>query len=107
MAKQIKRIVSAAAAISLAATASLTVSAKAQSASNVDEIVSALHNSDLQYFNQETMTSYLDYNRTKDAVSPDKDHTVDSSSLPSKADLRNVDGKCYVSPVKLQDPWPT
>ena len=93
MAKQIKRIVSAAAAISLAATASLTVSAKAQSASNVDEIVSALHNSDLQYFNQETMTSYLDYNRTKDAVSPDKDHTVDSSSLPSKADLRNVDGK--------------
>ena len=107
MAKQIKRIVSAAAAISLAATASLTVSAKAQSASNVDEIVSALHNSDLQYFNQETMTSYLDYNRTKDAVSPDKDHTIDSSSLPSKADLRNVDGKCYVSPVKLQDPWPT
>ena len=107
MAKQIKRIVSAAAAISLAATASLTVSAKAQSASNVDEIVSALHNSDLQYFNQETMTSYLDYNRTKDAVSPDKDHTIDSSSLPSKVDLRNVDGKCYVSLVKLQDPWPT
>ena len=32
---------------------------------------------------------------------------VDTSDLPSKFDLRDVDGKNFVSPVKLQNPWGT
>ena len=49
-------------ALSLTAAATVTVSAKDTSSMTVDDVVSAFHNSDVQYFNLESMTKYNDYN---------------------------------------------
>ena len=107
MKKKIKCIAAAGLAAWLAVSPCVAASA-AEDETGGDGIITALHDSDKQYHNLESMTKYWDYNIAKESVSPDRDHnTQDTDSLPSKYDLRNVDGKCYVSPVKLQDPWPT
>ena len=108
MTRQIKRIIAVMMALSLTAAATVTVSAKDTSSMTVDDVVSAFHNSDVQYFNLESMTKYNDYNLEKEKLAPNRDPAQEiTDALPSKLDLRNVDGKCYVSPVKNQDPWPT
>ena len=108
MTRQIKRIIAVMMALSLTAAATVTVSAKDTSSMTVDDVVSAFHNSDVQYFNLESMTKHNDYNLEKEKLAPNRDPAQEiTDALPSKLDLRNVDGKCYVSPVKNQDPWPT
>ena len=95
MTRQIKRIIAVMMALSLTAAATVTVSAKDTSSMTVDDVVSAFHNSDVQYFNLESMTKYNDYNLEKEKLAPNRDPAQEiTDALPSKLDLRNVDGKC-------------
>ena len=108
MTKNSRRIIAVAAAITLAATANLSVAAQTTSSLTLDDVVTAFHQSDVQHDRLESMTIYNDYLTEKEKASPDKDHQMEiAEALPSKLDLRNVDGKCYVSPVKQQNPWAT
>lgn len=90
MAKNIRRLIAVAAAVSLAATAHLTVAA-APSAMTLDEVVSALHQSDVRYNTLESMTSSKDYYIQKEKNAPDRDHAMQGSeALPSKLDRKSV-----------------
>ena len=68
MTRQIKRIIAVMMALSLTAAATVTVSAKDTSSMTVDDVVSAFHNSDVQYFNLESMAKYNDYNLEKEKL---------------------------------------
>ena len=89
MKKQIKSLTSAALAVMLAAANCVPVSAAGKLTLTKDDIVNAMMSDD--------------GGRSKEKRQP----TVDVSGLPSKFDLRDVDGKNYVSPVKQQNPWMT
>ena len=72
------------------------------------DIVSAVHENDLRRHEIETNTSFRE-SSVMDILEYSGTNPVDLSGvdLPEKYDLRNVDGKNYVSPVKLQNPWGT
>ena len=81
------------------------LSAKAYSMSDIVEVV---HESDLKRHELEMNTSYRDTGMSELLSLTDNNTPVmDKVDLPEKFDLRNVDGKNYVSPVKLQNPWGT
>ncbi len=107
MNKRFRQMIAAGIAVWLAASSCVTASGQSAPLS-LGDVVTALHDSDKLYYDLESSTSYWDYWKSKESRSSDRDHDMtDTDALPSKFDLRNVDGKCYVSPVKLQDPWPT
>ncbi len=72
------------------------------------DIVAAVHASDLAGDKDLRDTSFLN-SGLKEVFDLTNNNTpvMDKVDLPEKFDLRNVDGKNYVSPVKLQNPWGT
>ena len=72
------------------------------------DIVAAVHANDLAGDEDLRDTSYLN-SGLKEVFDLTNTNTpvMDKVDLPEKFDLRNVDGKNYVSPVKLQNPWGT
>ncbi len=99
MKKQIKTVVSGALAVILAAANCVSAYA-AKETVIADDIVNAIHANDLVKDQRLRDGNELFYPSWR---MPD----VDVSELPSKFDLRDVDGKNYVSPVKSQNPWGT
>ena len=99
MKKQIKTAASCALAVILAAANCVSAYA-AKETVIADDIVNAIHANDLVKDQRLRDHNELFYPSWR---MPD----VDVSELPSKFDLRDVDGKNYVSPVKLQNPWGT
>ena len=99
MKKQIKTAASCALAVILAAANCVSAYA-AKETVIADDIVNAIHANDLVKDQRLRDGNELFYPSWR---MPD----VDVSELPSKFDLRDVDGKNYVSPVKLQNPWGT
>ena len=101
MNKKFLKFTAGAVAVMLAAAESVPVYA-AKSALTAKDFVNAIHENDL----------LLDKNkREDDELTPtkvgDRSPVVDASALPSKFDLRDVDGKNFVSPVKDQSPFGT
>ncbi len=77
----------------LAASSGMTAFAQG-AALSLDDVVAALHGSVKLYHDLESSTSYWKYWKNKEAQAPDRDHAMTGTdTLPSKYDLRNVDGK--------------
>ena len=99
MTKGIRSITSVSLAAILAAVNCIPAYA-AKGSMTADDIIDALHKEDL-------VNDRMCRDRIEFAFTSDRMPEIDVSGLPSKFDLRNVDGKNYVSPVKLQNPWGT
>lgn len=100
-----KRCMAVLLAVSAASAGLVTANAENETQS-MDGVISALHQSDVTYYQREMMNSYFDYIGVKSQTAVDKNHQGQLDVvLPEKFDLRNVDGKCYVSSVKNQNPW--
>ena len=79
----------------LAASSGMTAFSQSDSLS-LGDVVAALHGSDKLYNDLESSTSYWEYWKNKEAQAPDRDHDMTgTASLPSKYDLRDVDGINY------------
>lgn len=87
---------------------SLTCAALNAEAYSKADIVAAVHASDLKADEYERDTSFR-YGGLWPILSITDNNApvMDKVDLPAKFDLRNVDGKNYVSPVKDQTPWGT
>ena len=94
MKKQIKTVVSGALAVILAA-ANCVPAYAAKETVTADDIVDAIHANDLLKDQRLRDGNELFYPSWR---MPD----VDVSELPSKFDLRDVDGKCYIPSVRDQ-----
>ena len=90
--KKIRAMTASALAVILAAANCVSVSAAGKITLTKDDIVNALNIFDEENGSQSTVKRLP---------------TVDVSGLPSKFDLRDVNGKNYVSPVKNQGMWMT
>ena len=66
-----------------------------------DDIAAAIHKNDELY------DAFYSKKTSAEPYFITRNPRIDVSTLPSKFDLRDVDGKNYVSPVKLQNPWGT
>ena len=100
MKKHIRNAAAGAVAVILAAANCLPVSAAGKSTVTADDIVKTIHDMDIA-----AVKAMKDDENIPN--SDDRMPVVDVSGLPSKFDLRNVDGVNYVSPIKDQSPWGT
>ncbi|MBQ3842475.1 MAG: hypothetical protein II820_07270 [Ruminiclostridium sp.] len=98
--KIFRRITAAAAALAVICAGSVPIYAQEKTLT-ADDIVDAIHKSDLV---NEYKYRVL---HTDTPASDTRNPVVDVSGQPSKFDLRDVDGKSYVSEVKDQTPWGT
>ncbi len=107
MNKQLKRILSASAALCMALSCTTAVYADStKKYGSTDKLIKILNKVEKQWYK-----TFL--NDEDDFIIFAKaSYTVDSSELndvvlPEKYDLRDVDGKCYVTGVKDQSPYGT
>ena len=106
-----KRTVSAAAALMLAVSTGIT--GFAQETGGIGAVTDAIFdNSSKLHYSLEKVARELDetgcsYEDLKPLYDPAGQPRIALGGMPEKFDLRNVNGKNYVSEVKLQDPWGT
>ena len=73
-----------------------------------NDIVSAIHKNDYELHKNDAATTYDDYYPEYDQSWLEKDNPhIDTSDFPEKFELRNVDGKNYVPPIRNQGYWST